>query len=89
MLDLFDHANPPSILRIKVTPKAKSERIKKEIAADGGVLYKIYVTAVAEDGKANEAVIRLLAEALDVSKSSVVITRGFTSREKFIQINRK
>ncbi len=88
MLDLFDHAYPPSTLHIKVTPKARSERIKKEVSADGTPLYKVYVTAVAEDGRANEAVIRLLAKALNVPKSSLVITRGLTSREKFIQINR-
>lgn len=88
MLDLFDHANPPTTLRVKVTPKAKAERIKKATAPDGVPLYKVYVTAVAEDGKANEAVIKLLAEALDVPKSSVVITRSFTSRDKAIQINR-
>ncbi len=88
MLDLFDHANPPTTLRVKVTPKAKAERIKKETAPDGTTLYKVYVTAVAEDGKANEAVIKLLAVALDVPKSSVVITRGFTGRDKVIQINR-
>jgi uncharacterized protein YggU (UPF0235/DUF167 family) len=50
MLDLFDHANPHTTLRIKVTPRAKTERIKKEIAPDGTPLYKVYVTAVAEDG---------------------------------------
>lgn len=88
MLDLFDENNQPTNLHVKVTPKAKSERIKKEIAPDGTVLYKVYVTAVAEDGKANEAVIKLLADALDVPKSSLVITRGFTSRNKTIQINR-
>lgn len=88
MRDLFDHGNPPTNLRVKVTPKSKAERIKKEMSPDGTPLYKVYVTSVAEDGKANEAVIKLLAKAFDVPKSSVVITHGFTSREKFIQINR-
>jgi uncharacterized protein YggU (UPF0235/DUF167 family) len=87
VLDLFDYQSPPDILRVKVTPKAKSERIKKEIAADGSVLYKIYVTAAPEDGKANAAVIKLLAKALGIAKSSLTITRGLTSREKTIQVN--
>jgi len=88
MMELFDHADRPTTLRVKVTPKAKSERIKKEIGADGSLLYKVYVTVVAEDGKANEAVISLLAKALDVQKSSVVIVHGLTSRDKVIHINR-
>ncbi len=86
MLDLFDYQNPPDMLRVKVTPKAKFERIKKEIGPDGTVLYKIYVTAAPEDGKANKAVIKLLAKALDVAKSNLTITHGHTSREKTIKI---
>jgi uncharacterized protein YggU (UPF0235/DUF167 family) len=87
IFDLFTYKNPPDTLRIRVTPKAKSERIKKEFAADGSVLYKIYVTAAPEDGKANEAVIKLLAKALGISKSSLTITHGLTSRDKIIKIN--
>ena len=87
MNDLFNHTNPPDTLRIKVTAKAKAERIKKVIGPDGGVLYKLYVTAVAENGKANEAVIKLLADAIGIPKSSIEITRGLTSRDKIIQIN--
>lgn len=88
MLDLFDYQNPPDMLRVKVTPKAKFERIKKEMDADGAVLYKIYVTAAPEDGKANKAVIKVLAKALGVAKSKLAITHGQTSREKTIKIKR-
>ncbi len=87
MLDLFDYHNPPDMLRVKVTPKTKSDRIKKETGTDGSVLYKIYVTATPENGKANEAVIKLLAKALGIAKSSLTITHGHTSREKTIQIH--
>jgi uncharacterized protein YggU (UPF0235/DUF167 family) len=87
MFDLFDYQNPPITLRVKVTPKAKSERIKKEITADGSVIYKIYVTVAPEDGKANAAVIKLLAKTLGIAKSSLRITHGLTSREKTIKIN--
>lgn len=86
MFDLFDYQSSPEILRVKVTPKAKSERIKKEVGADGLVFYKIYVTAAPQDGKANEAVIKLLAKALCVAKSNLTIVCGLTSREKTIKI---
>lgn len=88
MLDLFDYRNPPDTLHIKVTPKAKTERIKKEVRADGTTLYKIYVTAVPEDGKANDAIIKLLAKSLGIAKSSLTILRGHTSRDKIIKIKR-
>lgn len=78
----------PSCLSVRVTPKAKAERIRQEISEDGGVLYKVYVTVAPEDGKANKAVIKLLAETLDLPKSAFTITRGLTSRDKTIQIKR-
>lgn len=87
MRELFDPEDLPQTLRVKVTPKAKLETIKKEKAADGSDLYKIYVTAAPENGKANDAVIKLLAKALGVAKSSLTITHGHTSREKTIKIH--
>lgn len=87
MPDLFDRQTPPETLCVKVTPKAKFERIKKETAADGTVIYKVYVTVAPEDGKANDAVIKLLAKALGTAKSNLTITRGHTSRIKTIRID--
>ncbi len=87
MLDLFDYQNLPETLRIRVTPKAKSARIKKEINADGDIFYKVYVTVAPEDGKANDAVIKLLSKSLGVAKSCLSITHGHTSRDKIIKIN--
>lgn len=40
MLDLFDYDNPPDTLQAKVTRKAKSERIIKEVRADGTTFTK-------------------------------------------------
>ncbi len=72
-------------MALKVTPRARTEAIDKLVTgADGLPLLKVKVRAVAEDGKANEAVINLLAEAFELPKSSLEITRGFTSRNKVI-----
>lgn len=48
----------------------------------------IYVRERAVDGKANEAVIRVLAEHLDVPRSRVVLAAGATSRLKRFRIDR-
>lgn len=72
--------------RVRVTPKASSNRIKTEILADGSKLVRVYVTVVPESGKANQAVIKLLAKELGVSKSSLEIIRGETDRDKLIKI---
>lgn len=83
---LLEKSAVPSCLSVRVTPKAKSERIKQEISEDGRVYYKVYVTVAPEDGKANKAVIKLLAEAFDIPKSALTITHGLTNRDKTIQI---
>ncbi len=86
MIDLF---NPilPERLSVKVTPKAASNRIKVEHKADGTLLVRVYVTVVAEDGKANEAVIALLAKELNIPKSALTILQGFKTRDKVLRIN--
>lgn len=76
----------PTLLRVRVTPKAKAARISQETAEDGTLYYRVYVTVVPEDGKANKAVIELLAKALRLPKSALTITHGLTSRDKLIQI---
>ncbi len=75
-------------LTIRVTPKASRNAVKVEPQADGSVLYRVYVTTAAEDGKANKAVIELLAEFLDVRKSALVIVHGLTNRNKVIRVER-
>lgn len=87
MNDLFkDDEELPGSLRVRVTPRAKVARIKPEILEDGSICYRVYVNAVAEDGKANKAVIKLLAEAVGLPQSALTIIRGLTSKDKIIQI---
>ena len=54
--DLSHLAQPGQTLSVRVTPRAAQDRIE----ADGPVIH-ISVTAVAEDGKANQSVVRVLA----------------------------
>lgn len=85
IFDLFNQ-DIPELLEIRVTPKASSNRIKIEYKPDGSRLYKIYVTAIAEDGKANKAVIELLAKELKISKSFIEIIKGLKCRDKIVKI---
>ena len=73
---------PIMIIDIKVTPKASANRIKVE---DGVV--RAYVTAAPEDGKANKAVIKMLAKYYGVRQTAVRIVRGGTSRNKTVEID--
>ena len=56
-----------------------------ELQDDGSLV--VYIRAIAVDGKANEALVALLAKHYDVSKTRVTILRGHTSRHKLISID--
>jgi hypothetical protein len=49
---------------------------------------RVRVTAAPHDGEANHAVTGLLAKALDVAPSRVVLVRGATARDKLFRIER-
>jgi len=69
-------------LRIRVKPGAREEKVSRE--PDGSLL--VLVTARAQEGKANEAVVKAVAKALHVPKSSVRIVSGLSSRTKMLEV---
>jgi hypothetical protein len=70
-------------LAIRVQSRAKRSEVAGERA--GAVL--IRVSAPPVDGKANEAVCRLIAERAGVPRSAVRIVRGESSRDKVVRID--
>lgn len=68
----------------KVIPRAGKNEVEKISDSE----YKVRVTAVPERGKANEAVVELLAKYFEVPKSSVSIVGGKSTRTKIIDINK-
>ena len=68
---------------VEVRAQPRARRIA--LTCSGGAL-KAQVTAPAEDGKANAAVIELLAATWKLPKSAFAVTRGTTSRDKVISI---
>ena len=64
---------------VKVSPGASRDRVAG-VMADGTI--KIQVRAAPEKGKANDAVVRLLASALGVSPKDVAVVRGLRSPRK-------
>ncbi len=67
---------------VSVKPNAKKAEVIK--LSDGQ--YRIAVRSPAQDGKANQAIIDLLADYLGVTKSAVKIIRGHSSRHKLLEI---
>lgn len=72
---------------VRLTPKASRERVDGLAAeADGGTVLKVSVTAVPEDGKANAALIKLLAKQWKVARTAIDIVQGATDRRKVLHI---
>ncbi len=76
-------------LDIRVHPRASRNAIEvdgERPDAKPGVKIVVRVTAAPEGGKANEAVVALLAKQLRVPKRSIQIVRGHRSRDKRIHV---
>ncbi len=71
---------------IRLSLYAQPGASKSAFAGLHGEALKLRVAARAEDGEANKAICVFLAEFFEVSKSSVSILRGETSRLKIILI---
>ena len=76
-------AIPGSEIAVRVTPKAARNRIEESEAG-----LRVYVTVPPEGGKANKAVARLLADALGVARSRLVLVRGASGRDKVFRLER-
>ena len=74
-------------ITVKLTPGAKKNEIQGwEEDLLGEKTLKICVTAIPEKGKANAAMIKLLAKEWGIPKSAITIIRGETSRVKILEI---
>ena len=70
-------------LKVYLQPKSS----KNEVVGPYRNGIKVKVTAPPVEGKANEALIRVLARALGVSPFSIEIIKGHRSREKTLKIS--
>jgi hypothetical protein len=70
-------------LQLKVVPKASRDRVVGWV----GDRLKVQATAAPERGKANEAVVEVLAEALGLPRNHVRIVAGDTSPLKTVEVD--
>ena len=68
---------------VKAKPGSREDKIEKIDESN----YIVYVKAFAIDGKANTAIIKLLADYFDISQSLVEIISGYMARIKVVEIN--
>jgi uncharacterized protein YggU (UPF0235/DUF167 family) len=75
-------ATPSTRVRFRVSPGARPSQLIGRYG-DG---WKVRVTAAPEGGRANEAVLELLAAELDLPRRSLSIVSGHGAREKVVQM---
>jgi len=74
-------------LTIRLTPNGGRDALDSiETDSAGEIHLKARVTAVPEKGKANKALILLIAGSLGIPKSSVSLVSGDTARKKILRI---
>lgn len=69
-------------IAVQISPNGK----KSEVLSVTEDAVRIRLQAPPVDGKANEALIRFIADKLDLPKSHVQITHGFTNRRKLLEV---
>jgi uncharacterized protein (TIGR00251 family) len=71
---------PSARLRLRVSPGARGT----ELVGRHGDGWKVRVSAPPEGGRANDAVVDLLADRVGVPRRSVTVVSGHSSREKVV-----
>jgi uncharacterized protein (TIGR00251 family) len=70
-------------IALRVAPGAACAKV----VGRHGAAWKVRVTAPPEDGKANDAVVRLLADALGVPSGDIAIVSGHGARDKLVALS--
>src|ERR1700753_1495826 len=87
-MDPWRYSSQGVSIALRVTPRGGRDDIDGiETLANGRMVLKVRVRAIAEGGEANRAVIALLAKALGVPKGHVKLLAGATSRLKQVAVN--
>jgi uncharacterized protein (TIGR00251 family) len=74
----------PGGIRLAVQISANAK--KTEVIGQLGDVLKIRLQAQPIEGKANQALIRFIADALNVPNSAVAITHGHTNKRKILEV---
>jgi uncharacterized protein (TIGR00251 family) len=70
-------------VRLRVSPGAN----RAHVVGRHGEAWKVRVAAPPEGGRANEAVVRLLAETLSLPRDAVTLVSGHGARDKIVQLS--
>ena len=69
-------------VRLRVAPGAT----RAGVVGRHGDAWKVRVTAPAEGGRANDAVVRLLADTFELTRTAVTLVSGHSARDKIVEL---
>ncbi len=81
-MNVFVESDGAATFSVKVIPRAS----KHQIVGMEGDAIKIRLNAPPVEGKANEALVKFLAETLGVSRAQIEIVAGLTLRRKVVRV---
>lgn len=74
------------LIPVHVTPKAGRDAVEGYVTDSAGKQWlKVKISAPPEDGKANKALLKLLAKEWGCAPSSLAVASGETSRHKLVR----
>jgi len=73
---------PRTTLRLRVVPGAT----RPGVVGRHGDAWKVRVTAAPENGRANEAVLRLIADTVSLPRDAVTLVSGHSGRDKIVEL---
>jgi uncharacterized protein len=72
---------------VRLTPRARADRVDGVAhLADGAAVLKVSVTAPSVEGRANDALLQLLAKEWDVPRRDLAVVVGAKSRNKIVGV---
>ena len=83
----FGKSADGALVAVRLTPKSSANAIRGIMQDAGGSSHlKVTVTAAPENGKANAALLKLLAKTWKLPKTSLTVASGATSRHKVVHV---
>jgi uncharacterized protein (TIGR00251 family) len=80
-----DDANRP--MRCRISVRAMPASARSGVVGPYGDAWKVRLAAAPEKGRANDELVRVLADALGIDRRSIRVVAGAASRDKVVEID--
>lgn len=74
------------VVFMKIIVLAKPRSRQKRVAKNSDGSYTVWVSEPADEGRANRAILRALAEHLDIPQSRIELIFGHSGKKKIFEI---